>query len=109
VLTHLERVLGHPTTCPHGNPIPSARGEIVEDHSHPLTQLHQGDKGIVAKIEHEDPEVLRYLATLNLKPRVSIEVIDRAPFHGPLTLHIAGTTHAISHTLAEKIRIRTDA
>ena len=105
VLTHLERVLGHPKTCPHGNPIPSTYGEIVEDTSQPLTRLNKGEKGIIAKIKHEEPEVLRYLASLNLKPDVAVEMIEQAPFQGPITLKINGNTSAISRTMAEKIRI----
>lgn len=105
VTSHLEIVLGHPKTCPHGNPIPSAHGEIIEEKSQPLTQLNRNETGVIAKIEHEEPDILRYLATLNLKPQVSVEIIEKAPFSGPLTLKINGNTHAISRIIAEKIWI----
>lgn len=105
VTTHLERLLGHPKTCPHGNPIPTANGEIIEEKSEPLTQMNIHENGIIIKIEHEEPAILQYLATLNLRPQVPVEIIEKAPFRGPITLSIDGNTHAISRSIAEKIWI----
>src|SRR6202011_3240816 len=42
VEARLVEVLGHPTTCPHGNPIPGSGGSAVE--TIVLSETHQGDR-----------------------------------------------------------------
>jgi len=40
---HLEKALGNPKTCPHGNPIPTDSGELREENSEPLTDFARGE------------------------------------------------------------------
>jgi len=49
----LEKALRHPKTCPHGNPIPTKCGGILEEKSQPLSLLNEREKGIVIKITDE--------------------------------------------------------
>jgi len=74
VIKPLEKTLGHPKTCPHGNPIPTACGGIIEQKSEPLVNLSPKVSGIIVKIIEEKAEVLQHLATLGLKPGVCVEV-----------------------------------
>lgn len=106
VVNRLESVLGYPTTCPHGNPIPTKSGAITEEASEPLTQLKTRERGVVVKIEHEDPAILRYLATLNLKPGTIIDVIEKAPFDGPITISVDNRHRALGRNLTSKIWIQ---
>jgi DtxR family Mn-dependent transcriptional regulator len=105
IIGHLEKALRHPKTCPHGNPIPTDDGNINEEESHPLTEIPSGMQVTIVKITEENQEVLRYLAELRLFPGVSVEVVEKAPFQGPLTLKVGTATRAISHALASIIRV----
>jgi len=106
IIKNLEKVLGHPKTCPHGNPIPTRNGELFEDKSEPLSNLNLREEGTMAKITEEEPDLLQYLATLGLKPGAHIEIIEKAPFNGPITIKVDGINHAISRGLASIIKVK---
>lgn len=102
----LEKALGHPKTCPHGNPIPTQCGGIIEDKSVPLTNLETREKGVLVKIVDEKHAVLEYLSTLRLMPGASVEVAEKAPFNGPITVKINKTKQALSFEIASIIYVR---
>ncbi|MEM2917477.1 MAG: metal-dependent transcriptional regulator [Candidatus Bathyarchaeia archaeon] len=106
VIKKLEKVLGHPKTCPHGNPIPAKNGSIPEEQSQSLTSLNKREKGIIVKITEEDPDLLRYLEKMKLFPGTLIEVVDKAPFNGPITIRESENRHAISHDIASTIQVK---
>jgi DtxR family Mn-dependent transcriptional regulator len=106
VIKKLEKALGHPKTCPHGNPIPTACGGIIEEKSEPLSTLRSKESGVVAKIKDETPEVLEYIAALGLLPGTSIEIVEKAPFDGPVTVKVGGANHALSLSMASIIWIK---
>jgi DtxR family Mn-dependent transcriptional regulator len=108
ITSNLESVLGHPTTCPHGNPIPTKSGDIIEGKSKILTRLNPQERGVIKKIEHEESDILRYLNTLNLKPGTLVKVIEKAPFNGPITIAVNGKTLALGRNIATKIWIRKE-
>jgi len=102
----IEKALGHPKTCPHGNPIPTECGGIIEKSSEPLSEFNIGDKGVIAKITDERRELLEYLSSLEVRPDKIVEIVDKAPFGGPITVRIEGKNHAISREIASLIEAR---
>ncbi len=106
VIKKLEKALGHPKTCPHGNPIPTKCGGIIEEESEPLTNLNSGEGGIVMRIVQEEHDLLQYLATVGLMPGTILEVVERAPFDGPITIRIKGKNHALSREVASIIEVK---
>jgi DtxR family Mn-dependent transcriptional regulator len=71
----LDRLLGHPTRDPHGDPIPSAAGRIVSLDGTNLAHAAPG-AWTVARLSDADPAVLRDLAALGLTVDASIRVMD---------------------------------
>jgi DtxR family Mn-dependent transcriptional regulator len=109
VIKPLEKALGHPKTCPHGNPIPSESGEIVEEESEPLMKLEPREKGIIVKVTDEKAEVLQHLATLGLAPGVRVEVEKKASFRGPITIRAGEASYTLDYKVASIINVkRTD-
>jgi DtxR family Mn-dependent transcriptional regulator len=102
----IEKALGHPKTCPHGNPIPTECGGIIEESSQLLTKLNLGEKGVIVKITDESPDLLRYLSALGIKPETSFKVVEKAPFDGPITVRVDGKDHALSCEIAASIKVR---
>ncbi len=102
----LEKALKHPKTCPHGNPIPTQCGGIIEEKSEPLTNLKPKEKNVLVKIADEKHEVLDYLSTLELLPGALLEVVEKAPFGGPITVKINGTKQALSFEMASIIYVK---
>ena len=97
--------LGHPTTDPHGAPIPAANGAIARRESVPLPELEPGQSGVVAEVSDHDPELLRYLASLGLYPDSPVSVLAHAPFGGPLTVRLGNAEHAIGREAARHVSV----
>ena len=86
----IDEVLGYPSRCPHGEPIPSRDGGIPQLDDLPLVVVSPGTQGRVSRIKTHDPDKLKYLASLNLVPDTPYKLISRQPFNGPIRLAIAG-------------------
>ena len=61
-VARLDARLDHPQRDPHGDPIPTADGQVHRPAAVPLDQLGPGRRGTVARIDDADPEVLRECA-----------------------------------------------
>ena len=85
----MDEMMGHPTRCPHGEPIPSRDGMMPEIDDLPLVVVSPGTSGEVSRIKTHDPDKLQYLASLKLVPGNYYRLISRHPFNGPLCLTIA--------------------
>mgnify|MGYP000038283757 CR=1 FL=1 len=100
----LAEMLGNPETCPHGYPIPDENGHIKEEEEiKPLCDFCVDERGCIARVEEEEPQLLQYLASLGLLPETDIEVKDVAPFGGPLLVKVGDTQYALGREVASKI------
>jgi DtxR family transcriptional regulator, Mn-dependent transcriptional regulator len=77
---YLVKLLGDPGTCPHGNPIPgSANVEDVKGQI-PLTDLADGERAVVRRIDEEveaQPAAMRTLEDGAVMPGHAVEVTGR--------------------------------
>jgi DtxR family Mn-dependent transcriptional regulator len=99
----LVELLGHPTTCPHGNPIPGAGGAQVELVA--LGGLEPGDHLRLERVTEQveiDAESLAYLSHHGFVPGAEAEVWSKAP-DGTLTLSLADGTIALGPALASQL------
>lgn len=101
----LLEVLGHPTVCPHGHPIPPTDLSDPERPGVPLAQLASGEGARVFGVTEEFSEVLRYLAEIGLRPGTDVVVVEKAPLGGPVTVRVGTRQHAISLELARMITV----
>ena len=106
IIEPLEEALGHPKTCPHGNPIPTKGGKILKVKSRPLASMKKGEQGTIVKITDENVDLLHYLDIQGLTPGVSVKVLERAPFNGPTTLRIGRVSHSVSQAIASIIQVK---
>ena len=82
--------LGHPERDPHGDPIPTLGGEVVEIPVGLLADLPEGARAVIHRVSDQDPALLRYLADKGLVPDAAVEVVTRGAFGGPLGVRVAG-------------------
>jgi DtxR family Mn-dependent transcriptional regulator len=108
LVDRMAAVLGHPTVDPHGDPIPSPEGDILELASRPLAEVPAGATVEIRQVEEGQPDRLRYIASIGLRPGVQVTVLDRQPFQGPITIAVDGQTHVIGHELAQVVRCAAD-
>ena len=107
LIERMAVALGNPDYDPHGAPIPTRTGEIEQAEHVSLTEVPVGEFAEFRMVSDRDGERLRYLASLGLKPGVTLRVIARQPFRGPVTIWIAGVLpmeQVIGHELAESLR-----
>lgn len=97
--------LGDPESDPHGHPIPTSGGQIRASDLPTLAELEPGRSAVLRRVSDEDPEALRYLARLNLIPGVTIRVLERTPFDGPLRITVDGADEMVGVELARRLRV----
>ncbi len=105
----IDAVLGHPTRDPHGDPIPSRDGTIAHLGDTRLLDLEPGKGGVIVRVSDWDSEQLRYLGGLGLYPGVSVVVLDKLPFEGPLRIGVGEAEHVIGPPLAAAVRVAGQA
>jgi len=78
----LNRYLGYPATCPHGNLIPG-NGYEPPAGSHPLDQVQPGRRVKIVRISEEGEHqtgLLRYIYQRGLLPDTRLLLKDKSPF-----------------------------
>jgi len=108
LVDRMAAVLGHPAVDPHGDPIPTSEGDIQELATTPLSEVPTGATAEICQVEEGQPDRLRYIASIGLRPGVPVTVVDRQPFQGPITIAVDGDTHVIGHELAQVVRCAAD-
>ena len=106
LVDRMAAALGDPATDPHGAPIPTREGGIAEGPTgRPLAELGAGERATVARVEDEDGDRLRYLASLGVVPGAAVELTERAPFGGPLSVLVAGELRQLGPQLAAQVLV----
>jgi DtxR family transcriptional regulator, iron-dependent repressor len=103
----INRLLGEPTTCPHGNPIPGS--SYVASDATPLSRQTVGDVFTVRRIPEElefTPGLLEFLEASSLRPGCS-GVITAASPDGTLTVEIDGRHVGVGAFASERILVTT--
>ena len=98
-------LLGFPTTCPHGNPIPGAGGQPAP--SVALSSMAQGERVRLARVTELvelDESMLSYLSSHGFVPGTEATVATRAP-DGTLTLDLGSATIALGPSLASQLYV----
>ena len=104
----LYLALDRPSTCPHGFPIPAPEvGEIPD--LPPLYNLEPGDVAVVALPGSTNPELVKFLDSLGLRPGVTVEVLEKQPFDGPLVVRVDGHDRTVGDRVARQIYVKKDA
>ncbi len=102
VEVRMYAALGYPEVCPHGFPIPHPDASEVPQ-SHRLSEMEVGAEAVVALSGDTQTDVAEFLETLGVRPGVVIELRDRQPFDGPLSVRVDGNDHVVGGTVANNI------
>jgi len=101
----MNRVLGAPTTCPHGNPIPGS--SYIETDAVPLSQLASGAKFTVSRIPEElefTPGLLDFLQQSSILPGRRGE-ISETNHDGTMSVVIDGNIIGVSAFASSRILV----
>ncbi|HEU5081999.1 MAG TPA: metal-dependent transcriptional regulator [Acidimicrobiales bacterium] len=105
VETAMDKLLGSPTTCPHGNPIPGSTYDAPD--TTPLATLGVGTEFVVSRIPEElefTPGLLDFLEDAMVTPGTAGKVTASSP-DGTTTVEIEGRTVGIGAFASERILV----
>ncbi len=100
-------LMGNPTTCPHGSPIPGTGASLSPDLV-PLDTLTPGDEATVRFISEEleeDAELLRYLERHRIKPGQAIAAREKVASTGVIIVTAGEQDVSLGLAVASKIRV----
>jgi DtxR family transcriptional regulator, Mn-dependent transcriptional regulator len=98
LLDRMAARLGNPTRDPHGDPIPTSDGHMVEAPTTRLVALEPGMVGELVRVADADAEMLRYLAEHHIALGDRVEAVERQPLGGPLLVRLGEPPHTTLHT-----------
>lgn len=105
LIDRIDAYLGHPKTDPHGDPIPTADGDIEDTHTHSLLDLTTGQKFRLVRVIDQSPGFLQYLSETGLVLGIDAEVTDNRPEAGVMTLKMESGPATIGRTAAAKLLV----
>ena len=105
----LAALLGHPDHDPHGDPIPSAEGNLEVDDSFALSQAVAGQQLRISKVRDEDATMLDYFGDRNLVPGRRLRVREVRELDGVVIVEDEeAEVYALGEPLARAIFVRND-
>ena len=101
--------LGHPTACPHGNPIPGMMATKLPPEAITLDNTGENQAVEVLRITEEgerDPRLLDYLQKQGLRPGAKITVQEAVEYTGVVTFKKGDKSIALGLKAARTIWVR---
>ncbi len=79
LLERIDLLLGHPKVDPHGDPIPSAQGQVEELPPNTLVTCQEGEPLQVTRVLDQDAAFLQWVNQSGLTPGSRVQVVSRNP------------------------------
>ncbi|MBC9888321.1 MAG: metal-dependent transcriptional regulator [Opitutae bacterium] len=77
VLEKIDRLLGYPRYDPHGDPIPSDSGQVIERDLRSLLACRLGERTTIARIMDQEPSFLQFAEKRGLIPGKTLTVVGK--------------------------------
>jgi DtxR family Mn-dependent transcriptional regulator len=86
----LAAYLGEPVEDPHGHPIPTREGRLVQRELHRLCDLRTGQRAVIREVQDDNPERLRRWRELGLVPAAVVRVLKHEPLDNLFEFDVGG-------------------
>jgi DtxR family transcriptional regulator, Mn-dependent transcriptional regulator len=106
LIDRIDAYLGHPSTDPHGDPIPKADGTMAEAADRPLVECSAGDRFRIARVIDQSPDFLRHLSKLGLAIGAQASVVANDDASDSLTIRLASGDKTLARDMATKLMVR---
>ncbi|MCD4807684.1 MAG: metal-dependent transcriptional regulator [Methanococcoides sp.] len=103
-------LLGHPSTCPHGKPIPEgecckkARDEL-EQFVTPLSLLKKGQRGKIAYFNMKEEDKMQKMLAMGVLPGIPVNLVQSYPSY---VFDLNHTRYAVDREIADSIFVRIE-
>ena len=88
LIKRLDEYLGFPKHDPHGDPIPTEKGEINQPQQRIAAELNVNEVGVVVGVKDTQPTFLQHLDKIGICLGTRIQVIDKLDFDKSLEISI---------------------
>lgn len=105
VLARMDAALGHPSSDPHGDPIPDAVGSVVRDQSVALAESATGTVVRVVRVSDRSPDVLRHLHQLGVVIGAELCIDGVSAAADAVAITVAGASVQLSLQTAAAVRV----
>jgi len=106
LILRLEKFLGFPKYDPHGDPIPSASGELKQMQRSVLSEVEEGKGCQVVGVKDSSTVFLQYLQQINIGIGTKIKVINKIPFDDSLIISLKKDQQlAVSKKFADNVLV----
>jgi DtxR family Mn-dependent transcriptional regulator len=99
----LAAQLGNPTHDPHGDPIPSAEGEMQPHEGIPLISAEVNEPLQIVHIEDEPQAVFAQLLAEGLYPGMEVRLVERSPHR--IRFWAGGDEHTLAPVVAANVSV----
>ena len=99
----IDDVLGHPSTDPPGDPIPTRDGALKYVVSMPLIEAEEGKSVRVLRVSDSNSEMLQYVSSIGISLNKKIQIKQKMNFDNSMILKINNKEVNISSTIASNI------
>lgn len=104
----IDEILGKPEFDPHGHPIPAKDGSMPGVNEMPLSLIIPGKGAAIRRLSDNDPEMLAYFEAKGLIPGENVQVLEKEPFNGPITIEYSKGKHIIGFEIARNIYVELE-
>lgn len=106
LVERMAHALGNPSVDPHGDPIPAPDGSMAEVLYTPLSE-HPAGPATVRRVQVDDPDRLRYLASVGLVPGAAVTVVSHEPLAGLVTVQVGPNIQVLGRELGDLVLCHT--
>lgn len=96
LVERIDEHLGHPSRDPHGDPIPTADGDVARPEARLLTAATPGRSVRVERISDADPGLLAHLTRHGIGVGTVLDVLPGSPYSEALEISVPGADGAIA-------------
>ena len=96
LLDRLDGFLGHPRFDPHGDPIPTSRGELLDGRGlKRLSEVKVGVSVVVKGVVDSSDPFLQHLDQLGIVLGIQVDLLERLPFDGSVIVRKADASKRV--------------
>jgi len=107
LIDRMDEMLGYPSHDPHGDPIPTSSGQIIDKQSYPLLNCQPGTHRIV-RILNDESSFLNWLQERGLQPGEIVKVCGKDEMADTLFLETRTTELTIGMSAAQAVLVAKD-
>ncbi len=109
LIDQLDKHLGFPEVDPHGDPIPSKKGEFKKTIKKLLNEVAIGTSGICVGVKDSSPPFLKFLDKNKIALGDTILILEKEEFDGSFYIQVKDIKIHISNQIASNLYLKITA